>query len=103
VNFDQRANVVPKAAVERVISLAKSARRTRMPAVALGVALTLVLWVLGQHLGALYSGQATDPNSGAVLAFMAIVLLAGSRETGLVHGGSAESAAADMTADRALA
>jgi hypothetical protein len=31
------------------------------------------------------------------------VLLAGSRETGLVHGGSAESAAADMTADRALA
>jgi hypothetical protein len=90
-------------AAEALIGVGALARRTRTPAVALGVALTLALWVLGQHLGALYSGQATDPNSGAVLAFMAIVLLAGSRETGLVHGGSAESAAADMTADRAPA
>jgi uncharacterized membrane protein YoaK (UPF0700 family) len=47
-----------------------------MPAVTLGLALTLVFWVLGQDLGALYSGHATDPNAGPVLALMAIALLA---------------------------
>jgi hypothetical protein len=52
-------------------------RRTRMPAVACGLALTLAIWVLGQDLGQLYTGQATDPNSGPVLALMAIALLAG--------------------------
>jgi hypothetical protein len=52
-------------------------RRTRVPAVALGLALALVFWVLGQDLGALYTGQATDPNSGPLLALMAIALLSG--------------------------
>jgi uncharacterized membrane protein YoaK (UPF0700 family) len=47
-----------------------------MPAVTLGLALTLVFWVVGQDLGALYSGQATDPNAGPVLALMAVTLLA---------------------------
>ena len=56
-------------------------RRTRTPAVTLGLALTLAFWVLGQDLGALYTGQATDPNSGPVLALMAIALLAGSRRS----------------------
>ena len=39
----------------------------------------VVAAVLGQDLGALYTGRATDPNSGLVLAVMAIALLAGSR------------------------
>ncbi|HMH47707.1 MAG TPA: hypothetical protein VK538_08325 [Solirubrobacteraceae bacterium] len=67
-------------AAEALIGVGALARRTKTPAVALGLALTLALWILGQDLGALYTGQATDPNSGAVLAFMAIALLAGSRE-----------------------
>src|SRR5207302_4983116 len=67
-------------AAEALIGVGALARSTRTPAVAFGLALTLALWVLGQDLGALYTGQATDPNSGAVLAFMAIALLAGSRE-----------------------
>ncbi len=66
-------------AAEALIGVGALARRTKTPAVAFGLALTLVLWVLGQDLGALYTGQATDPNSGAVLAFVAIALLAGSR------------------------
>lgn len=66
-------------AAEALIGVGALARRTKTPAVAFGLALTLALWVLGQDLGALYTGQATDPNSGAVLAFMAIALLAGSR------------------------
>jgi hypothetical protein len=66
-------------AAEALIGVGALARRTRTPALALGFGLTLLLWVLGQDLGALYTGRATDPNSGLVLAVMAIALLAGSR------------------------
>jgi hypothetical protein len=62
---------------EALIGVGALARRTRTPAVACGLALTLAIWVLGQDLGQLYSGQATDPNSGPALALMAIALLAG--------------------------
>ena len=72
--------VILLVAAEALIGVGALARRTRVPAVALGLALTLALWVLGQDLGALYTGQATDPNAGPALALMAIVLLAGSRE-----------------------
>jgi hypothetical protein len=67
-------------AAEALIGVGALARRTRTPAVALGLALTLAFWVLGQDLGALYTGQATDPNAGPALALMAIAVLAGSRE-----------------------
>jgi hypothetical protein len=63
-------------AVEVLIGIGALERATRIPAVTLGLALTLVFWVLGQDLGALYSGQATDPNAGPVLAVMAVALLA---------------------------
>jgi hypothetical protein len=62
---------------EALIGVGALARRTRVPAVAFGLALTLAIWVLGQDLGALYTGQATDPNTGPLLALMAIALLAG--------------------------
>jgi hypothetical protein len=69
--------VILLVAVEALIGLGALARRTRVPAVTLGLALTVDFWVLGQHLGALYTGQATDPNSGPPLALMALALLAG--------------------------
>jgi hypothetical protein len=72
--------VIVLVAAEVMIGVGALARRTRTPAVATGLALTLALWVLGQDLGALGSGQATDPNTGPVLALMAIALLAGSRQ-----------------------
>jgi hypothetical protein len=62
-------------AAEYLIGLGALARRTRVPAVALGLALTLAFWVLGQDLGQLYSGQATDPNSGPLIALMGIAVL----------------------------
>jgi hypothetical protein len=46
-----------------------------------------VFWVLGQDLGQLYSGQATDPNSGPLIALMAIALLAGGRGLSVRHSG----------------
>jgi hypothetical protein len=67
--------VVLLVAAEYLIGVGALARRTRLPAVALGLALTLAFWVLGQDLGQLDSGQATDPNVGPVLALMAVALL----------------------------
>lgn len=69
--------VVVLASLEVLIGVAALARATRVPAVVLGLALTLDFWVLGQHLGTLYSGRATDPNTAAPLALMAIALIAG--------------------------
>jgi hypothetical protein len=63
-------------AAEVLIGIGALVRAAMVPAVTLGLALTLVFWVVGQDLGALYSGQATDPNGGPVLALMAVALLA---------------------------
>jgi hypothetical protein len=60
---------------EVLIGVGALARRTMMPAVTLGLALTLAIWVLGQDVGALHTGQATDPNSGPALMLMAAALL----------------------------
>jgi hypothetical protein len=57
--------------------------------VACGLALILAIWVLGQNLGQLYTGSATDPNSGPVLALMAIALLATPFAIGEVAASSA--------------
>jgi hypothetical protein len=37
----------------------------------LAVAVALVLWVLGQNFGEIFSGSATDPNTGPLLALVA--------------------------------
>jgi hypothetical protein len=69
------AFVLGLAVVQVLIGAGALIRATRLPAVVLGVALTLDFWVLGQHVGALYSGQATDPNSGPLLGLMGIAVL----------------------------
>ena len=60
---------------EYLIGVGALARTTRAPAAALGLALALGIWIVSQDAGRLFSGQATDPNSEAVLALMAIALL----------------------------
>lgn len=72
------AVVVALVVAEALIGLAVLYRRTRGPAVAAGFALALAIWVVAQDIGQLYSGQATDPNSGPLVALMAIAVL-GSR------------------------
>jgi hypothetical protein len=64
-------------AAEYLIGVGALMCRTRVPAIAFGLAVTLTFWVLGQNVGALDSGRSTDPNSGPVLALMAVALLAG--------------------------
>jgi hypothetical protein len=61
-------------AAEGLVGVGVLVSRTRLPAVAVGLALTLAFWVLGQHLGQLDSGQATDPNTGVAIALMAVAL-----------------------------
>jgi hypothetical protein len=71
------AVVVALVVVEALIGLAALRRRSRTIAAAAGFVLALAIWVLGQDLGQLYSGQATDPNSGPLIALMAVAVIAG--------------------------
>jgi hypothetical protein len=68
------------AATELLIGAAALSRRTRNLALAAGLVLSIAIWVTGQDLGQLYSGQATDPNSAPLIALMAIVLFARSKK-----------------------
>jgi hypothetical protein len=69
--------IVLLATAEALIGVGAIVPATRGPAVALGLALALAFWVVGQDLGALNSGRATDPNTGIPLALMAVALLSG--------------------------
>jgi hypothetical protein len=69
------AVVVALIVAEAVIGLGALYRRSRGPAVAAGVVLALAIWVVAQDIGQLYSGQATDPNSGPLIALMGIAVL----------------------------
>jgi hypothetical protein len=66
--------VVALVAVEALIGLAALHRRSLSVAAAAGFALALGIWVVGQDLGQLYSGHATDPNTAALIALMAVAL-----------------------------
>jgi hypothetical protein len=68
------------AATELLVGAGVLSRRTRTLALAAGLILIIAIWVTGQDLGQLYSGQATDPNSAPLIALMAIVLLARSKK-----------------------
>jgi hypothetical protein len=66
--------------VEVLVGVAALARKTRTWALAVGILLSLAIWVLGQDLGQLYSGQSTDPNSAPLIVLMGVALLARSRK-----------------------
>jgi hypothetical protein len=53
--------------------------RYRRIAVWTGCALAFVAWVVGQSLGQLGSGQATDPNAGPLIVLLGLVVLGASR------------------------
>jgi hypothetical protein len=71
--------VVALVVAEALIGLGALYRRSRGPAVAGGFVLALAIWVIGQDLGLLYTGQATDPNTALVIALMAIAVLGAGR------------------------
>ena len=67
--------VVALVVVEALIGLGALHRRSRGGAVAAGFVLALAIWVVAQDVGQLYTGQATDPNSGLITAVFAIAVL----------------------------
>jgi hypothetical protein len=67
--------VVALVVVEALVGLAALHRRSRGLAVVAGFVLALAIWVVAQDIGQLYTGQATDPNSGLIIAVFAIALL----------------------------
>jgi hypothetical protein len=85
--------VTALAAIEYLVGIAAMSRRTRPWGVTVGLVLSIAIWVVGQGLGQLYSGQATDPNSAPLIALMAIALLA-------LSGSSARQGSTPMPAPR---
>lgn len=71
--------VITLVVAEALIGVGALHRRTRGLAVTTGFVLALAIWVVGQHLGQLYSGQATDPNTAPIIALLAIAILGGRR------------------------
>lgn len=67
--------VVTLVAVEALIGLAALVGRSRGIAAAAGLALAVAIWVVAQDFGQLYSGRATDPNTGPLIVLMAVALL----------------------------
>jgi hypothetical protein len=69
------AVVVALVVAEALIGLGALYRRTRVTAAAAGLVLALAIWIVAQDFGLLYTGQATDPNTGLILGVFAIALL----------------------------
>jgi len=70
------AAVVVVAAAEALIGLTALSRRTLSLSAIVGLVALLAIWVIGQDFGQLYSGQATDPNTGLIGIVVAVGLLA---------------------------
>lgn len=47
---------------------------TRRLALGIGIGVALVYWVVAQNFGGIFTGQATDPNSGPVWVLLALLL-----------------------------
>lgn len=61
--------------VEVLVGLAALEQKTLPLAAGTGLAFSLLIWIFSQNFGALYTGQATDPNAAPLIALMAIALL----------------------------
>jgi hypothetical protein len=71
------AGVVALTAVMAAVGLGALRRgRARTAAVLGGGVFAVLLWLIGQNLGALYTGQATDPNTGPLLVLFALAVFA---------------------------
>jgi hypothetical protein len=70
------AKAVALVTVEALIGLAALHPAGRPFAAAAGFTFALVMWVVSQDFGGLFTGSATDPNSGPLIALMAVALLA---------------------------
>ena len=78
------ATLVPYASVSIVVDLVAlqafvglgvfMARRARMTALTLGISLSLIYWIVGQDMGQLWSGLATDPSTAPLMVLLAVAV-----------------------------
>jgi hypothetical protein len=62
--------------------------RTTRPALILGIAAALVIWVAGENFGGILTGQGTDPNTGPLLILLAAAFWPRAAVSGLRRSGS---------------
>lgn len=75
LRYGGEAPYIALVALMVLVGLAGLAGRPwRTAAAAVGAVAATAFWVLGQNVGQLYSGQATDPNTGPLIVLMALAL-----------------------------
>ncbi len=74
---------------------------TRHLALTTGIVISILYWIIGQNLGGILTGQATDPNLGPLMVIFALALLVlrGSGPAGTSAADSAHVAQLPDTAD----
>lgn len=55
-----------------VIAVAVFIPAAARPVLAVAITLSLAIWLVGQNLGGIFTGQGTDPNTGPLLALLAL-------------------------------
>jgi hypothetical protein len=63
------------AALSAAIAIGVAADRWARPLLWISIAMNLVLWILGQSVGELFAGGATDPNAGPLFILLALAML----------------------------
>jgi hypothetical protein len=86
--------------VQVVVALWVLRPMTRRAGLALGIAVSLVYWVIGQNFGGILTGTATDPNLGPVMVLLALALWPRSTPSGGTEAEVATPVAAELGSDR---
>jgi hypothetical protein len=63
------------AVLSAAIAIGVGADRGARPLLWISIAMNLLLWVLGQSVGELFAGGATDPNAGPLFILLALAML----------------------------
>jgi hypothetical protein len=63
------------AVLSAVIAIGVATDRWARPLLWVSIGMNLLLWVLGQNLGELFAGGATDPNAGPLFVLLALAML----------------------------
>ncbi|SRR5581483_9662785 len=71
-NHGLSASIVLAVALAVIAAGVYLPRPAAMAALVLGIAVAVVIWVVGEALGAILAGGATDPNSGPLLILLAL-------------------------------
>jgi hypothetical protein len=69
-----------------VAAIGLAAVRSWVSRRAAGIVVSLLFWALGQSLGGLWTGQATDPNTAPLMVLLALAMMAWSSAAPVFSG-----------------